>query len=155
MWNMFKNNNKDTRMTPIDVVLLSLLSNLNIFQILFWCSHLEFEQAIAPFFSPLNRENIYIIYLHQIFPQLGEIYFGGLTGGKILQKPIFKMADTNLKKNCSILLYVTISELDTLISFYMCGEVLHLLEILTKKNFIMSFLLISKKNNNLLMLLVN
>ena len=37
------------------------------------------------------------------------------------------MADTNLMKNCSVLFFMTISGLDTLI---LClGEVLHLLEI--------------------------
>ena len=52
------------------------------------------------------------------------------------------MADTNLMKNCSVLLSMTISGLDTLI---LClGEVLHLLEIeRQQKTFTMLSLLIS------------
>ena len=38
VWNLFKINNKDTRTTS-DVVLVSLLSNLNRFYTLLWCFH--------------------------------------------------------------------------------------------------------------------
>ena len=77
-----------------------------------------------------------------MFPRLGEINFGGLLGGKILRKPIFKIVDTNIMKNCPVLFSVNILELDILI---LClGEVLHLLEIeRQQKTFIMMSLLIS------------
>ena len=66
----------------------------------------------------------------------------GCQAGKFCEKPIFKMADTNLMKNCSVLFSMTISGLDTLI---LClGEVLHLLEIeRQQKTFIMLSLRIS------------
>ena len=66
----------------------------------------------------------------------------GCQAGEFCEKPIFKMADTNLMKNCSVLFSMTISGLDTLI---LClGEVLYLLEIeRQQKTFIMLSLRIS------------
>ena len=60
----------------------------------------------------------------------------GCQAGEFCEKPIFKMADTNLMKNCSVLFSMTISGLDILI---LClGEALNLLEIeRQQKTFIM------------------
>ena len=71
-----------------------------------------------------------------MFTWLPEFSFGGLLG-----KTKFKMADTNLMKNYSVLLSMTISGLDTLT---LClGEVLLLLEIeRQQKTFIMLSLLV-------------
>ena len=46
---MFKVNNKDTRTTPIVVVLVSLLLTLNIFHTLFYVSIVNFEQVNADY----------------------------------------------------------------------------------------------------------
>ena len=40
-----------------------------------------------PVVFPLNWENYYFLaFIYEIFPRLGEIYFGGLLGGKILRE---------------------------------------------------------------------
>ena len=41
-----------------------------------------------PLFSHLTGKNIYffLALIYEIFPRLGEIYFGELLGGKILRK---------------------------------------------------------------------
>ena len=55
----------------------------------------------------LNKKNRYCFFafIYELFPQLGEIYFGGLL--------MVKMARTNFKKAYSVLLSVTISGLCT------------------------------------------
>ena len=58
--------------------------------------------------------------MYEIFPLLGQIYFGELLGGKILrerERLIFKMGDINLKNNGSVLLYSKISVLDSQFMF--------------------------------------
>lgn len=59
----------------------------------------------------LNKKNRYCFFafIYELFPQLGEIYFGGLL--------MVKMARTNFKKACSVLLSVTVSGL---IMFIIC-----------------------------------
>ena len=63
--------------------------------------------------------------------------------GKICEKPILKMGDTNLKKNALVLLYLNISRLGILI---LCLVGVFYLEIQRQhKTFIMSFLKLFKK----------
>ena len=48
------------------------------------------------------------MFINEIFPRLGDIYFGGLLGGEnFFEKPIFKKVDINLKKNDSVLLNIS------------------------------------------------
>lgn len=42
-------------------------------------------KIVSPLFSRLTGKRCYFLaFICQIFPQLGENYFGGLLGGKIL-----------------------------------------------------------------------
>ena len=52
--NLFKVNNKDTRATLFDVVLVSSFLKLNSFRTLFWCFHNWLEQMPAGFMHLLE-----------------------------------------------------------------------------------------------------
>ena len=78
---------------------------------------------------PLNREKDIISSCSytKYFPAYEIFILEGCWEGKFCKKPIFKMDDTNLKKNGSVLLYLNTAGFDTLILCLM--EVVHLLEI--------------------------
>ena len=52
--------------------------------------------------------------IYEIFPRLGEIYFGELLGGKILREANTQERLHKLEENGSVLLYLNISGLDSL-----------------------------------------
>ena len=104
-------------------------------------------KIVFPLFSRLIGEVDIICSCSYVicFPGWERFNFGRLLGGKILRETNIKMADTNLMKNCSVLLSMTISGIDTLI--FCLGKVLHLLEIeRQQKIFIMCSLVISGEN---------
>ena len=56
----------------------------------------SYENSFPVAFS-FNREKDYFLaFIYEIFPHLGEIYFGELLSGKNFEKQIFKMGDINL-----------------------------------------------------------
>ena len=70
----------------------------------------------------IGKIDLIPMFINNISPQLGNINFGRILGGTSYNiqnqysiKPILKMAGTNLKKNSSVPLTVTISGFDTLI----------------------------------------
>lgn len=69
----------------------------------------------------IGKTDLIPMFINKISPQLDNINFGRILRGTFYNiqnqysvKPIFKMAGTNLKKNSSVPLTVTISGLDTL-----------------------------------------
>ena len=61
-----------------------LLSRLTGKKILFPCVHIR---NISPLGRDLPGKRYYFLaFIYEIFPSWGEIYFGGLLGGKILRE---------------------------------------------------------------------
>ena len=99
-----------------------------------------------PVVFPLNREK-HIIYSRsytKYFPAWARFILAGCKMGKFLEKPIFKMGDTNLKKIDSVLLYLNISGFDIFILYFV--GLLHLLDTQRQhKIFIMSSFLTARQ----------
>ena len=111
-------------------------------------------KIVFPLFSRLTWRKIFSrVHIRNIFPP-GRELFCRLLGGKLCEKAIFKLGDTNLKEKVSVLLWLNISGLDTLILFLV--GVLHLLDTQRQhRTFFISSLLTSSQKNNSLKFLVN
>ena len=75
-----------------------------------------------PLFSHLTGKNIYffLALIYEIFPRLGEIYFGELLGGKILRKASIQNGWHKLEEQW--LSFVVFENIRVWFSFYVLWE---------------------------------
>ena len=72
-------------------------------------------KIVFPLFSRFTGKKILFprFHIYKYFPAWARFILADCLVGKFWEKPIFKVGDTNLKKNGSVLFYLNISGLDS------------------------------------------